>query len=485
MLTIGLINGLYLDLNFRLLIMKMNGILKDYSIVFSNFLKMLDILGLFIASYISFYLYLADRYTYYDYHEPIFIAILIALLILPVFGLYRTWRGLSLFREIKVITLSLSTVFLILATIAVLTKTNSDYSRVWFVLWYCISWFLLVLIHTLVRISLRWLRSIGLNYRNIIIVGSGKIVRTVYKNIEVTPWAGFRIIGVFGDGFLELQKEGIYKGGFDKVAAYVNSNNVDQVWIAMPLSGEKRLEKTMFDLRHSTVDIHYVPDIFGFQLLNHSFTEIAGMPVVNLSVSPMDGLNRWVKLFEDKVLAFILLMIVMPVMLIIGLIIKLTSPGPIIFQQLRHGWDGKTIKVYKFRSMICHQEKGVITQASKNDIRVTKFGRFLRSTSLDELPQLYNVLQGTMSLVGPRPHAVKHNEEFMDKIDGYMLRHKVKPGITGWAQINGFRGETDTIEKMKNRIDYDLYYIANWSLWFDIKIIFITIFKGFLNKNAY
>jgi putative colanic acid biosynthesis UDP-glucose lipid carrier transferase len=166
--------------------------------------------------------------------------------------------------------------------------------------------------------------------------------------------------------------------------------------------------------------------------------------------------------------------------------VKLTAPGPVLFKQLRHGWDGKPVKVYKFRTMVVHSEEGgQVTQACKGDSRITPFGAFLRRTSLDELPQFFNVLQGRMSIVGPRPHAIAHNEEYKDQIDEYMLRHKVKPGITGWAQVNGWRGETDTLEKMQKRVEYDLYYIDHWSLWFDLKIIFITLFKGFVGKNAY
>ncbi|HEY3488101.1 MAG TPA: undecaprenyl-phosphate glucose phosphotransferase [Gammaproteobacteria bacterium] len=254
----------------------------------------------------------------------------------------------------------------------------------------------------------------------------------------------------------------------------------------MPFSEEKRLESVLHELRHATVDIRYVPDIFGFRLLNHSIVDIAGLPVLNLSVTPMDGLNRCIKWLEDWVGASIILLLISPLLLIIAIGIKLSSPGPILFKQLRHGWDGRPIRVYKFRTMVCHTEdEGVITQASPNDKRVTKFGAFLRRTSLDELPQFFNVLQGRMSIVGPRPHAIEHNHEYMEQIDGYMLRHKVKPGITGWAQINGYRGETKTLEEMKKRVEYDLFYIENWSLWFDVRIICLTFLKGFIHRNAY
>jgi len=246
------------------------------------------------------------------------------------------------------------------------------------------------------------------------------------------------------------------------------------------------MKELLYDLRHLTVNIKLIPDIFGFSILNHSMTEIAGLPAVNLSDTPMGGANRVIKELEDRLLAFIIILLISPVLLCISVAIKLTSSGPILFKQKRHGWDGRVINIYKFRTMNSHTDSdNTITQASRNDSRVTRLGRFLRKTSLDELPQFYNVLQGRMSIVGPRPHAVEHNELYKDKVNKYMLRHMVKPGITGWAQINGLRGETNTLDKMKKRVEYDLYYIENWSLWFDVKIIFLTMIKGFVHKNAY
>jgi putative colanic acid biosynthesis UDP-glucose lipid carrier transferase len=213
---------------------------------------------------------------------------------------------------------------------------------------------------------------------------------------------------------------------------------------------------------------------------------VAGLPVLNFSITPMMGINRLVKTLEDRILAFLLLLLISPLMFIIAIGVKLSSPGPAIFKQRRHGWDGKPITVYKFRTMKVHrEEKGQITQASKNDSRITPFGAFLRRTSLDELPQFINVLQGQMSIVGPRPHAIEHNEQYKRLINDYVRRHKVKPGITGWAQVNGWRGETNILEKMQKRIEYDLWYIENWSLWFDLKIILLTVFKGFVGQNAY
>ena len=249
---------------------------------------------------------------------------------------------------------------------------------------------------------------------------------------------------------------------------------------------KKRVKELLYALRHHTVNIKLIPDIFGFSLLNHSMTEIAGLPAVNLSDTPMGGGNQLIKALEDRVLAILIIPLIIPLIVLIAIAIKLTSSGPVLFKQKRHGWDGRVINVYKFRTMKLHDEEaGKIAQASKGDSRITPLGAFLRGCSLDELPQFYNVLQGRMSIVGPRPHAVEHNELYKEQVNQYMLRHMVKPGITGWAQVNGLRGETDTLDKMKKRVEYDLFYIENWSLWFDLKIIFLTVFKGFVHKNAH
>ena len=236
----------------------------------------------------------------------------------------------------------------------------------------------------------------------------------------------------------------------------------------------------------STANIRLVPDLFALKLINHGISEVVGIPMLDLSVSPITGDVRLVKALQDRVLGALILLLISPVMLAIALAIKFTSPGPVLYRQCRHGWNGEEIWVYKFRSMVVHAEQnGQVTQAQKSDARITPLGAFLRRTSLDELPQFINVLQGRMSIVGPRPHAVVHNEHYKELVPHYMLRHKVKPGITGWAQINGFRGETDTLDKMEKRVEYDLHYIENLSLALDLKIIVATVFKGFVHKNAY
>lgn len=261
---------------------------------------------------------------------------------------------------------------------------------------------------------------------------------------------------------------------------------IDQLWIVLPLSAEDQLRQVMHELRHSTIDIRMIPDPFDHQLLNSSTENVVGLPVLNLSYSPISGANRFAKDLLDRVMALGILVLILPLMLLIALAIKLESRGPVIFRQLRHGRDGRPFMVYKFRTM--RREAANVSaarQATRNDPRITALGRLLRRTSLDELPQFFNVLQGNMSVVGPRPHPVELNELYREQIERYMWRHKVKPGITGWAQINGFRGETDTLDKMRKRIEFDLYYLDHWSLWLDIKIILMTVVRGFTDRNAY
>ncbi len=251
------------------------------------------------------------------------------------------------------------------------------------------------------------------------------------------------------------------------------------------MSDYEKLMKIVTELTDTTCSVSLIPDILTFNILQSRTEEINGVPVVPLFDTPLNGINMVFKRVEDVFFSIIILFLISPVLAVIALLIKLTSPGPILFKQIRYGMDGKAIKVWKFRSMKVMENDDRVIQATKNDTRVTKVGGFLRKTSLDELPQFINVLFGSMSIVGPRPHAVAHNEQYRKLIQGYMLRHKVKPGITGLAQVNGWRGETDTLDKMEKRIEYDLEYIRTWNIVLDIKIIFLTVFKGFIGKTAY
>lgn len=462
------------------------GLLKEHSSALNAVLHVLDWAGIIIAAWMAHRFYLGTWSLPPAYSVVIGVVVLLSALLFPRFNLYQAWRGASLFDEVRVMTLAWALVLFLLFAFAFTTKMGIQFSRGWAGIWSLMGWGVLVCGRVLLRMGLRWLRSHGFNQRRIVIVGSEGLAEEVAARLLSSPWIGLQVAGFFNAGAGAPQPGVPILGGLLDVADYVAKERVDQVWIALPLKDQEKVESVLHELRHSLVDVRFVPDIFGFRLLNHSVTEVAGFPVMNLSATPMVGVNRLVKALEDRLLALLILLLISPLMLLIALGVKLTSPGPVLFKQKRLGWDGQPFKVYKFRSMVVHQESGgLLTQASRGDARITPFGTFLRRTSLDELPQFYNVLKGTMSIVGPRPHAISHNEQYKDLVDDYMQRHKVKPGITGWAQINGWRGETDTLEKMRKRVEYDLYYIENWSLSFDLRIILLTVFKGFVNKNAY
>ena len=276
-----------------------------------------------------------------------------------------------------------------------------------------------------------------------------------------------------------------YLGEMDKLPDYVRANGIDLIYITIPVSHQQRVLDLLDHLHDTTASIYFTPDIFVYELIQARMDNIGGMPLVALCETPFSGLNGVLKRVSDIVFSAIILILISPLLVMIGLAVKLSSPGPILFAQKRYGLDGDEIVVYKFRSMTVLDDGGDIKQATRNDVRVTKLGAFLRKYSLDELPQFINVLQGRMSTVGPRPHAVAHNEMYRGMIKGYMMRHKVKPGITGWAQVNGYRGETDTVEKMQKRIEYDLDYLRNWSLGLDAIIILNTVVTVFKTEDTY
>ena len=416
-------------------------------------------------------------------------------LVFAVVGLYRAWRGQTLSTELQKLLLAWITTSAIFALALLPSMQAIELIHIWGGLWFLFGGLALVIVRLFLRTVLRRLREAGWNVKRIVLVGGGPVADRTIRQLQQNRWAGFDIIGVFadeGERWPESRERRLLErpptlGGYSEVGEYLECNpHVDQLWFALPLSAEETIRSVLQDLKFSTIDICYVPDIFGFDLLNHSIAEVAGLPLLNLRVSPLVGPNRILKLIEDRLVALLILIICLPFMLVIAACVRLESSGPVIYTQRRHGWDGKPFTIYKFRSMRVHvPENGEVVQAGRSDSRVTKVGSFLRRTSLDELPQFINVLQGRMSVVGPRPHAVEHGDKYKDHVDRYMLRHKVKPGITGWAQVNGFRGETETVEKMQQRIELDLEYIENWSLGLDLKIILKTIVSGFMHPNAY
>lgn len=326
------------------------------------------------------------------------------------------------------------------------------------------------------------------NIRKAVIAGVNDLGRYVAQEVTANRSLGLQFTGFFDDrdiSRLGSLDQGRLLGRLDALAHFVKQHNIDVIYITLPITRQERLQVLLDGLRDTTASIYFVPDIFIFDLIQARMDRVGGVPVLAVCETPFVGINGVVKRISDLIFALLILAVISPLLLVIAILVKLGSPGPILFKQRRYGLDGREIEVYKFRSMTVLEDGATIRQATANDTRVTRIGRVLRKYSLDELPQFVNVLQGRMSIVGPRPHAVAHNEEYRKLIQGYMLRHKVKPGITGWAQINGLRGETETLDKMKARIEYDLDYLRNWSLALDMKIIAKTVAVVFRDGNAY
>lgn len=321
-----------------------------------------------------------------------------------------------------------------------------------------------------------------------VVVGSRWLAEHLVSSITHNAWMPDRLIGIVDDdpdGFRNWKIKPIaHLGTFSELLRIIHENRITRVYIALPISCSPVVDWLCKELSQMTVDVVWVPDIFSMRLLNHSVRELNGLPLISLSESPlMLERHALLKALMDKIGAALGLLLLSPLMLVISILVWRSSPGPIIFRQKRNGWDGEVIEVWKFRSMYVHQNDGV-RQAGKNDDRITAIGKFIRRTSIDELPQLINVLQGSMSLVGPRPHAIEHNDFYAAKIRAYKIRHRIKPGITGWAQVNGFRGETGTLEKMLRRVELDVDYINQWSVWFDLKILLKTPFS-LISHEAY
>ncbi|MES2716489.1 MAG: undecaprenyl-phosphate glucose phosphotransferase [Pseudomonadota bacterium] len=326
------------------------------------------------------------------------------------------------------------------------------------------------------------------NRRNAVVIGAGALGVKVAQALSQNPAQGVDFMGYFDDRSgerLHGDSAGMRLGNLMDAAPHIRAHGIKEVFITLPLGSQPRIIALLEHLQGTTASVYFVPDVFGISIIQGRLQDMNGVPVVGICETPFTGTNRLIKRLSDIVLSLLILLLIAPVMAAVAIGVKLSSPGPAIFRQKRNGLDGEEIVVYKFRSMTAMDNGTVVKQATKGDARVTPFGAFIRKTSLDELPQFINVLQGRMSIVGPRPHAVAHNEMYRQLIKAYMVRHKVKPGITGWAQINGHRGETDTLEKMQARVEYDLEYLRNWSLGLDLVIILRTVKSVLADSKAY
>lgn len=417
------------------------------------------------------------------------------------FGVYRSngsfaRKALTLFKA-----WSLAYVFLLAVGFA--TKQTDTFSRLLLGQLYAAGYLIQVLLQYISREVQTRVMHHAVPAENVLIVGTGKLARYLQHKISGNPWLNQKLVGCLelssapqthagsvGTSLYETSdfatlREADVVGPLDEMLAIIDQHDVRTVYFAIPLGESELIEDMYFQLLNRHVAIHWVPDIFSLLLVNYSVREMAGLAVLTLSETPLTGTRLLLKAIEDFVLATLILLLISPLLLVIAIAIKLDSPGPVFFRQARKGWSGKIFHIWKFRSMVVHQpDAGVVQQATRNDPRVTRVGAFLRRTSLDELPQVFNVLKGEMSLVGPRPHAVQHDEEYSRRIDAYFARHNIKPGITGLAQVRGLRGETSDIERMQQRIEADIEYINNWSIWLDLSILVRTL-GALMGRNAY
>jgi putative colanic acid biosynthesis UDP-glucose lipid carrier transferase len=415
-----------------------------------------------------------------QYLLVLLLGLLLVSVILPATGAFRHEFKWVAMRRIRRLLAGWALVVMVLVVVSALSKTTAVYSRIWFGYWVLLSAGGLVAVQVMAHWWQLRVRRKGSARRRLVLVGAGAAAARVEQRLAADPMGEFEVVGRFGEAWCDQPA-----GRLEELAAFVQEHAVQDVWIAAPIDRPALLEDALEALRHSLVDIHVIPDLDQYRMLNQGVSEWGGLPVINLSGTPMTGNELLLKRAMDRLVAGLLVLLLAPLLALIALLVRWSGPGPVLFRQQRHGFGGETIDVLKFRTMKPHHEPdGKVTQATENDVRVTPVGRWLRRSSLDELPQLFNVLKGEMSLVGPRPHPLEHNQFYMERIPRYMLRHKVRPGITGWAQVNGFRGITDTEDKMLLRIEHDLWYIQNWSLWLDLQILLRTPF-AMVGRNAF
>jgi putative colanic acid biosynthesis UDP-glucose lipid carrier transferase len=421
---------------------------------------------------------------------------LLVVVFFPALGIYQSWRG----KPLMDLLFRVSGAWVMVETTGVLISFSlhrSDLlSRLWLLYWAAATIVLLIVTKALVYSVLKGLRREGFNHKAVAIVGGAPYGKFLIEQMRSRPEAGFSPLVVYDeDGPVDPYQdpdaaqavEGVpVERDFATMIQLVRDRAIRELWLALPISKEKTIHRFVMELRNDFVNIRFIPDVRSLTLFSQPMVDLLGVPAINLAASPITDLRVLPKRVFDRLFAFGALTALAPLMLVIAAMVKLSSPGPVFFRQKRKGIDGNQFEIYKFRSMKVHAEvAGKVTQATRRDPRITAVGAFLRRTSLDELPQFINVLRGEMSVVGPRPHALEHDDIYKDLVKGYMHRYRIKPGITGWAQINGYRGETDRIEKMMGRVKLDLYYMQNWTFWLDIKIVVLTFWKGFVGSNAY
>lgn len=462
------------------------GVIRSYTDEISIFARLLDsvVIGLTLWSILEMEGQLWDaKQTWW-----LLISIVTFLVFAEWNGIYKEKRGDFVFEIIESISVAWMFVPVVMFFVGYAHPLVDPVYNGSYVIWLIAVPIEIASWHIFINSLYRIIRKRGRNSRRVAIAGATSLGKELERIFLEEESLGLNFIGYFDDRtkFRE-QETTTYNlvGDIAQLIQMAKNSQVDIIYIVLALQAEKRIKKMLEELADTTVSVYFVPNLFVFSLLRSSWSSLQGIPVVSIYDTPFYGIDGACKRAFDIVFSITALIFLSLPLLLIALSIKLSSPGPVIFKQRRFGLKGEEILVWKFRSMTVTEDGEKVEQAKRNDPRVTRLGAFLRRTSLDELPQFINVLQGRMSVVGPRPHAVVHNEFYRGQIKGYMLRHKVKPGITGLAQIRGYRGETDTLDKMENRVRCDLEYIRNWSLSLDIKIILLTLVKGFVGKKAY
>jgi putative colanic acid biosynthesis UDP-glucose lipid carrier transferase len=449
---------------------------------------------------------LGVAYWLVDYHigeltaEYTIMILLLMGALAVIYDHYAIYRSNANFtRKVYTLFKAWTATFAFLFILGFLTKHSEQYSRLLVGQLFVAGYVSQLLLHLLMRALQGTILKHAHKPENAVIIGTGRLANFLYQKISSNPWLDTHVVGCVKikagesaatpaatqDAADDRAKYLPLLGDINGLEELIELHSVRTVYFVTPLDTAEVIEDLYFKLLDKHITVHWIPDIFSLRLVNHSVREIAGIPVITLSETPLTGTRLLIKSLEDFLLSALILILISPVLLAVAIAIKLDSQGPVFFRQQRMGWNGKIFRIWKFRSMHVHQpENGVVVQAQKNDPRVTRVGAFIRRTSLDELPQVFNVLMGDMSLVGPRPHAIQHDEEYSRRIADYFARHNIKPGITGLAQVRGYRGETRDIEKMIQRVESDIEYINNWSLALDLSILLrtITVFTG---KNAY
>lgn len=467
-----------------------NGSREISTPVVTGTLRVIDIAAILATAAFSYLI----RFGHLDFRpNDIWAMVITSILAANVFHSFRLYDFHSLsnfFFQFRRVLLAWSIISLMVVGIGFLTKTSADFSRIWILVWFTLAAVALCIIRFVLRVRIEGWRRQGLLLRHIAIIGAGDQGQRLVRRLIARRDDGFELVGLFDDRGTRVPEtiEGVrVRGNIDTLLDLVREKRVDQIIVALPWSAEERLVQVMQRLKTVPTDVRLCPEGFAFEIPDRGVSQIAGIEMLNIFERPISNWGRVLKEAEDRILATLILLFISPLLLLIALSIRLTSRGPVLFWQKRYGFNNEIINVCKFRTMYQQPETDDpgVTQARRDDPRITPVGGFLRRSSFDELPQFINVLQGTMSIVGPRPHAVAHNERFSEMLDQYLARHNVRPGITGWAQVNGFRGEIRSEEDLENRIKCDIYYIDNWSILFDIRIILLTLLRGFFHRNAY